>query len=387
MGNSDRRVAVVGAGISGLLSAYYLARSVRAVEVEVYEARQGPARPHCTGLISAETAERLPLSGEAELSRFRSVTLLVPELRLSASFSYDRYAIVRVDRVKLERILLDKLLSTGVEISCGNPVYEIRRTGEGWSVRSRSGYSHYDFLILASGYSSRLPSLLGLSRRVRALPGVQIDAEVGSRSEIGDDSITAVISNYLGGGFAWLVPLGGRRLTIGCATGSRSMSSLECLRMMISLASKLFGSVKPLSGVYGGAVLRGYPVRVLGDGVFGLGDAVAMVKSLSGGGLYGISVASRLVPGFVLRGERWVRADLTQLVRNLRRQYYLSESVPTLLKLARSAGLVSRRLHVHVGKHLSYDDHIGMLIDAVSNGGLIALLTSRNTLEISIGER
>lgn len=379
------RIAIVGAGVSGLLAAYHLARSTRAIEVSVYEARGNPARPHCTGLISAETAERLPLSRDVELARFKSVTLVVPELKLSALFSYSRYAIIRLDRVKFERILLDNLLLKGVEISFSDPVYEVRKSNEGWDVRSRSGSSHYDYLVLASGYSVRLPGLLGLKSHVHVLSGVQIDAEVGSRSKFVEDSITVIISGYLNGGFAWLVPSGGRELTIGCATDNRSISSLGCLRMIISLASKLYGSIKPLSDIYGGAVLRGYPVRILGKKVIGLGDAVAMVKSLSGGGLYGISIASKLVPEFILRGEHRAQSYLTRLARELKRQYYLSKSIPTLLKLARSAGLTNKKLYVNIGGRLSYDDHIGTFIESLTSRALLAPLTTRSTLEISIG--
>lgn len=382
--SSNTRIAVIGAGVSGLLSAYYIIRSAGSLEVRVFEARGSSARPHCTGLISAETAERLPLSREAELARFKLVKLLVPELKLSASFSYDRYAITRLDRVRFEKMLLDDIVLRGVEVSYNDPVYEVRRSEGGWDVRSRSGSSHYDYLILASGYNARLPGLLGLKRCVRVLSGVQIDVEVGNRSELAEDSITAIISSYLGGGFAWLVPLGGRGLTIGCASDNRSITSLECLRMMTSLASKLYGSIKPFSGVYGGAVLRGYPIEAIGEGVVGLGDAVAMVKSLSGGGLYGISIASRLIPELILRGKYRVQTHLTRLARDLRQQYYLSKSVPTLLKLARSVGLAGKRLYVHVGKHLSYDDHIRMFIESLTSRALAAPLTSRNTLEITI---
>ncbi|MCX8184257.1 MAG: NAD(P)/FAD-dependent oxidoreductase [Sulfolobales archaeon] len=374
-------VAVVGAGISGLLAAYYISRKSPHSLVNVYEARSYIGKTHCTGLISTETLSRIPSAKECVLGRYSSVKIFIPEIKTSVDIVFKNRGFVRIDRVELEKKLHSELLSIGVDVFCGNPVYSLSFTNRKWLIHSKlRGTRSYDLLVLASGYNRKLAEAAGLRFKADILSGVQVELEAESKLPIGGDSVLTVLSRYFGGGFAWVVPSGDRRVVIGCATDSKVMESFKCLNTALALVAKMSGGFRVLTKPYGGVVLRGYPITSYSDKAMGLGDCVAMVKSVSGGGLYAISIASKLAPVFA-SGEHYLLNSLKILSRELRRHYYIAKAISAFLRVAEAAGLRRKHLEV-VAEGVNYDDHQLLLLKILANRDVFAELVKTKSIDI-----
>jgi flavin-dependent dehydrogenase len=375
------RVAVVGAGIAGLLTSYHLVRGRLAPEVHLYEARSSVGRLHCAGLVSLPTASRLPKSSEVTLDLYRAIEIYVPELRLRLRLSSERPSFLRLDRLKLEELLAEELARRGVRLLLGSPVRGVSRGDGRLLLHVGRGTEPYDFVVVATGYSPRFTGSLGLTSSLQTLPGVQLEVEVGGGRWLEEGTAYAVISNYLGRGFAWVVPGSYGRVLLGCATHPRGPPALNCLRTLLRVIERKSTSVRVLSKPYGGVVLRGYPGKVVASSVAGVGDSVAMVKSLSGGGLYAISVASKLVADYV-NGDVKALEALEVLKWELALQYRLTKYVYRLVRLLEVTGLRGRSVDVWL-RYLDYDHHLKLLVQLLGNArSYLALVRGRVELEL-----
>ncbi|MEM4830909.1 MAG: NAD(P)-binding protein [Sulfolobales archaeon] len=376
-------VAIVGAGISGLLSAYYAAKRPECSRLRVYEARHSIGRPHCTGLVSEETTSRIPFARRHVLHKYSSVRIMVPELRAEVNIAFEDCGIIRIDRVKLENTLYQELLSLGVEVSLSDPVLAISDQGSRWNVHSRRHTGEYDLLVLASGYNVRLVKSAGLSCKMEKMSGVQVELETSSRLNIIDeDTVLVILSKQFGGGFAWVVPTGVRALLAGCATAPNVIESVKCLRLLLSVISRMTGGVKLSSKPFGGIVLRGYPIRPYSKKAMGIGDCVSMVKSLSGGGLYAISLVSRFVGPFVSQKYNLLR-EVRLLSKELKKQYFLAKAVQTAIRVAEAVGVEGLRLEIW-SRGVSYDDHLGILYEVLSNKESLIALARKKAVTLHI---
>ncbi len=335
--------------------------------------------------MSSETVSRVPFAREYILREYSSVRILVPELRTSVDVVLEDRGFAKIDRVSLERRLYSELTSLGVEFSLGDPVYgAVYRSGR-WIVSSKSGSREHDLVILASGYNRRLPRALGLSSRADVFSGLQVELETPSRIPIGEDAVLVVLSRYVAGGFAWVVPVGERSAVSGCASDPERMGPLECLGLVLSLVSRLAGGFRALSEPYGGIVLRGYPIRPYDGRAMGIGDSVAMVKSLSGGGLYAISIASKLAPALVEEELRLLKL-LDSLSSELKRHYRAAKAVHAALRIAEALGFGNAHLTVHT-RGVSYDDHPKILLGILKSRELLPAITSRRSASLYIDAR
>ncbi|MEM2207614.1 MAG: NAD(P)/FAD-dependent oxidoreductase [Sulfolobales archaeon] len=377
-----KSVAIVGAGISGLLSAYYAAKGLKCSYLKVYEARDSVGRLHCTGLVSAETASRIPFARKHISHEYSAVKVVVPELRVEVNIAFEDRSFVKIDRVELEKTLYHELQSLGVEASLGDPVHAVVDQAGEWVVHSKRCTSKYDLLILASGYNVRLVKSAGLSCKADTLSGVQVELETGSRLRIDEDAVLVLLSKHFGEGFAWAVPTGDRTLVAGCATVPKVVESVKCLNLLLSAISRVCGGVKPLSKPYGGVVLRGYPIRPYSKRAMGVGDCVSMVKSLSGGGLYAISLASRFVDAFIAQ-----KSDLMEevdiLKAELRKHYFLAKAVKTAIRVAEAAGIEGLRVNIW-SRGVSYDDHLAILYEILSNKKSLPALMKNKSVTLHI---
>jgi len=375
------RVAVIGAGVAGLLTSYHLARKRLAPEVHVYEARSWVGRPHCAGLVSLPTASRLPKASEVVLDLYRAVEIYVPELRFRLRLSSEEPSFLRLDRRKLEELLVEEIARLGVKLFLNSPVRGVSSGSRELLVHVDLGAKLYDSVVVATGYSPRFTGSLGLSSSSQALSGVQLDVEVGGSRWLEEGTTYVVLSNRLGQGFAWVVPGSCGRVLVGCATPPSGPPALSCLRLLLRIIERRSTSLRVLSKPYGGVVLRGYPKRVLMGRAAGVGDSVAMVKSLSGGGLYAISVASKLVADY-LSGDPRAPGALEALRKELAIQNRLARTVYQLLRLLEVARFRGRAIDVWL-KSLDYDHHVDLLVQLLSSTkSYVALVRSVVELEL-----
>lgn len=345
-------IAVVGAGVAGLL----LALNLRGRAVVFESGRPGLRGRRCAGIVSSATLSRLPEGCKFVEQEYDALELTVPELSLKVSIASREPFAYRIDRGAHEERLAELLRARGVEVRERTRVKRIEALRDGIRLEWDEDAQTYAAAVIAEGYPPILARHCSLAPHVKARVGVHAPSYAKGFSS---STIYVVYSPKLLAGFAWAAPVDEKRCSVGIVTGLRNASL--AYRGAVALLRRVYGiEAEPASKLRGGYVLRGYP-RALGRGrLFVFGDAAAMVKSLSGGGLYAISaLASPLasVVSSVAEGsepEGGSLAAIRKVLAALRRNFAMAERLDQAMAAAPKLGL---KLEAEALR-FEFDDHV-----------------------------
>ena len=342
-------VIVVGAGPAGLS----VATRLRGKSVLVLNASKVPGwPPHCTGLVSPETAQRL--GAEAVTETFTEAVFLDDSLREICRI-YGKPLAVRVSRPLLEEILSHRLEEMGHSLRNNSLVDDIR--GKCVHIRDKGWLCAGDSVLIATGYS-RFSRLFG-AKHCDALSGLEVRIRLSKR--ISDDEfITVHGSRYAPEFFTWIVPLhGGREALVGLAARSDIADRLAAF--IHAAERKGLLSIDKLVSHRGGRVLRGPPARHVHRGsVYGLGDVLCASKPFTGGGLYAIAAMAPVLAEAIERGDE---AELEDWWTALRNELLLQRDLTRLAIIYKpfwKMGLVAA-CSVQDRCSISYDRHSSLL--------------------------
>ncbi len=367
------QAAIVGGGIAGLL----VASKLRVPKLVLFERfRRAGVRRHCTGIISVETAERCLVKREHVVNAYRNIVMMVPSIRMEIALRCDKAFALKIDREAHEAYLAELAEERGYDLRFGCDVVDAKVDRRSGKVAlyvncgdGASGVYEVDLAVIAEGYPPRLAEIFALSSKSIALIGLQRVATLSRR--LRNDSVhtlyVVIDPQILEGGFGWVVPLSDRKILVGIATRRRGRKARELLETLFRVVSKYLSDVTAGSDVvFGGIVLRGYPKRLVSKYAFGIGDAVATVKSVSGGGLYAISRLADLYTKYICGRELLALKEIESLRKELRMQYYLANSIYGVLRLLAQIRIMSEtRIEVFL-RELDYDRHERLLLDVLS---------------------
>ncbi|MEM1873474.1 MAG: NAD(P)/FAD-dependent oxidoreductase [Acidilobaceae archaeon] len=363
------KVAIVGGGFAGLIFAVKLAEA--GVRVTVYEEHSAVGVPrHCTGLVSMRTVR---LIGDPALSSVENVYELVRLVgRASSVTVLVEGGVARLDRRALEEKLLEKAERLGARIELNSRVDRVSADG---SVKARGSWESYDLVLLAEGYMGALRRALGLTHEPRVVYGVNRDYLVPARGR--------AIEVYLGeryphGFFAWRIPRGSET-TLGLGAREKRVATRLLDRLERELA---LGEPR---ATYGGTVVLGPPSsRIRAGRVLVVGDAAALNKPLTGGGLYPNALAAEIAGRLIRRGGSLVEsveasvAHVAREMRVLAPIARLAHENPVLVEEALRA--LERALEGELMR-LDYDRHgenlVAVATRILRSRGALGLLNTR----------
>jgi len=371
---------IVGGGIAGLLTARYIENN----EVTVLESlpRIG-YRKHCAGIISVSTCRLLNADDFADewYDRAEIVTPLgVVDIRCRKPFA------VHIDRCAHENAVAAELEDRGHRIVLRANVMNIEKRNQLYEIvaLTKSGVKKFvaEKLVLAEGFSRRLSERMGLQCVRKTLVGAQLLVELNARLREGFMKIL-FDENTVENGFLWHASLsGGRKAMIGIVGEPPIRKPME---MLVRISKRVFGlDVSKIVDFWGGHVFAGYPIVAIRRNVAAVGDCVAMVKSLSGGGLYGISRAAPALARILERGaEVKSMKMLHDLFKRLRNQYLMAMALHGIFKrVPRSSA--RPRFEITLD-YLDYDNHIEVLYTVMKTIGS-ERMRIRWSAEVSLGE-
>ncbi len=354
-------IGVVGGGIAGLTTSYHLLNTGVVSTITIFERRTSGPYKHCTGLVSLETLTRLPLAIKFIENMYKSIIFFIHGMDFGLEIGVDKYFVYRINRVRHEIELIHTLNEMGATINLGCEVSNIDVDNNKYLLTLRKNglqlSDYFDRIVIAEGYPPLLSRKCGLIAKYDTLKALQ--EEVLLSNPLGDDQVETlyifISPKFFGKGFAWMVPIDRYRIIIGYSTGYRtSVEELEDIRLIFKNILGL--SYRSVEDIYGGIVLQGYPIKISVNGIVGIGDGMAMVKSISGGGLYAISLISKLYSeGASLRSR-----DVRGLFNSLKLQYITKNVIWSMLRIIKynsgTVGRIHRFMHLNI-KHLDYDRH------------------------------
>ncbi len=274
-------VIVIGAGPVGSHTACRLAQlGYRTAVLE----RQ-PYVGHklcCTGIIGRECYDSFSIDPSCIVREAKSAKLFSPSgdfIRISR----DQTQAYIVDRPSLDRMLADKAREQGADYHLSSKVSDISISSAGASLtvagEGSSNLIEGKVAVIASGFASPLPQMLGLGKINHLISGAQTEAE----SDLIEETEVYFSHRIAPGFFAWAVPSSEDKVRVGLFAKKNPGVYLQKLINELTAAGKLKSDSKAIS--YGGIPLK--PLRrTYGERVLVVGDAAGQVKPTTGGGIY-----------------------------------------------------------------------------------------------------
>jgi hypothetical protein len=192
--------------------------------------------------------------------------------------------VILIDRPRLEEHLLNDFLDLG-HVKLSDHVTNVTSNG---IVSGRSGSIKYDIVIIAEGARGILSKNLGLCDPMSDyLNGIQALIQCRNSLErpivITDERISM---NF----FAWVVPRSENELLVGLADRGKVLDKIK--HLIKNYIPMILGDKRDykLIKYFGGIIPLSQPCRPVLGNIIGVGDAVSMIKPISGGGLYSISI-------------------------------------------------------------------------------------------------
>ena len=271
-------VLIIGGGPVGNYLANLLARDF---EVAVVEKKGSFGGKACTGIIGAESYERLGLPEKAILNKFRGAAFYS---RIQ-SFQVDRKSpqAYLVDRKALEKGLAESAVRKGVEYYMATSFQGFRdgkavlqHLGEGLEVEA-------DVYVGADGITSRVAKAIGAKTSAEVLPGYEVEVVGEFKKDLVEVWVDKGMNEEF---FFWVAPISEHLARVG------TLGSVDALgKFMRTRRLKTTSIVEFKSGSVG----FGWRKPWVRDNVALVGDAALQVKPTTAGGIvYGMLCAHSL---------------------------------------------------------------------------------------------
>ena len=277
--NAVKTLAVIGGGPAGSTVAETLAR--RGIRVVIFEEKLGWEKP-CGGGLSHKALRRYPVLLEAsEPHQCVRDAEFVASNGSAVRFRL-REPLVIYSRATLNQLLLNRARAAGAEV-IQDRIHNLRREGDTWTLKGRSGTYQADSLVLAAGARSRLRSVL-----TEDFSADDFMLTFGYYVPGADDLLRVQFFGEFEG-YAWAFPRPGH-LSVGIC-GKVGEDRMSGLRERLHGFMERFGYSADGATVYAHllpslAIERWNNLRLAGDGWALAGDAAGLVDPVTGEGIY-----------------------------------------------------------------------------------------------------
>jgi digeranylgeranylglycerophospholipid reductase len=270
-------LVIVGGGPVGCAVAAITAKRFPTLIMEEHKDAGVPVQ--CAGLVTPRVIDMVGAQ-DTVLNRITGMVLHFPGgvvLRLDGK---ETKAVV-VDRFRFDQRCMGRAVAAGAEYFTGAKFLDYAKKDDGMVVRSDNREDvRCQLLVGADGYKSTVAKMAEIPLPRDTVKGMECDIDHRMEEQT---HVHVYLGNKVAPGFfAWKIPCGNfTRIGLCVSEGYGPPSGY--LKSLIE-AEKLDG-VDRLDN-YSGVIPLGVRKRTYADGVMIAGDAAAMAKPLSGGGLF-----------------------------------------------------------------------------------------------------
>ncbi|MCF7875471.1 NAD(P)/FAD-dependent oxidoreductase [Candidatus Bipolaricaulota bacterium] len=286
MSSNDPDVLVVGGGPAGSIAAGVAAEG-GAVTTLVDKKSDPSQSSACGGLVSKNTWDELGAADGAIVNEIKGVEIHPPEGESFVLSSPQVKAYV-IDRDELNADLLARAEEKGVRVNPETGIFE--RDGARVTIRAINDSEERELcpeiVIGADGPRSDVRRLFGLESPSELLYAIQGEIEL---PDISPGRVEVFFGRKIAPGFfGWIIPVSSNKARVGLAT-KKGDGLKDYFQTLLDRA----GGRKP-ADFRTGVIPIGVPDHSCGGKVLTVGDAAGQVKPTTGGGLYPISIASKI---------------------------------------------------------------------------------------------
>ena len=351
-------VAIIGGGPSGSYAGSLLAEA--GYRVLVLERRHADAvAPSCTGVVGLPYVELVGVARDVILAEASSAALISPSgARLHVASPHVQAYVL--DRALLERRLRRRAVLAGAHLREGSVVSRIERRGSEFEVIGSCGGAAQRYscraLILAAGVSPGLSRRLGIAAPRRYMVGAHAEVDMDGVPE----TEVYLLPHLSPGAFAWLVPIGGRRVRVGvlCTRSAgqltrRFLDMPEVRARLVRAPAEILRRPVPVSAC----------PKTYAPGLVVVGDAAGQVKPTTGGGLYFGACAAQAAADVV--GRALASDDVSENALSAYQHHWQSAFGRELRRGALTRGIYSRLSASQVNRVIEYAERTGVARELV----------------------
>lgn len=362
---------VVGAGPAGSNTARLLAQDGHRTLLLEDDAVVGEPM-QCAGLVTHKLARLVPFAqDDVVLNRIRGAEIVSPSgarLQLDAGGTH---AVV-MDRSEFDRKVARGAVDAGVELWTSARWVSARRTAAGFEStveldeggRRTARNVQSRILIGADGVQTNVGRAFGIPRPKEFLPGYEAEIE-GMDLPRGDSIPVFAHQDLAPGFFSWIIPVTKRIGRAGLCMRMRRHSAQEHFARFRAHphVAPYFTPESRITKPIVGTVPLGMPERFTDDGILLVGDACAMPKPTSGGGIYTGLVGSVYAAETASRALRAGNTERTRLAAYER--HFRSSKVGREIRI----GWRLRRAFLHLSER-EIEDALRLLSNRRARGVL-----------------
>jgi digeranylgeranylglycerophospholipid reductase len=352
------KIAIIGGGPAGLLTSYYLA--VNGCETTVFEEHTKIGYPkHCTGLVTARSIAKVPIDTKECIEKKFGKLIIHGQGR--EAFEISIPTVAKIDRVCFEEKIYAEAVNQKTRFRLGARI-DTKRKGD--EIKLLNVMEDVDFIIDARGFEAAIKN----SEKVSKNKLVGINLIIKGKTSIDDNAIHVFFDNKITPSFfAWLVPINEHEVLIG--GGFKNSPTQEEIMRYFHRKGFLINHGQ-IADKYGGVILRGPPISDFhGKNWLAIGDAISMVKPITGGGLYPIisSIPFKYNNGICDEALIRLKTGIRDILEKLRKQYLLSKFIhKRIFSYALDAFIPLIKMVLGVF-YLDYDEHDKLISQLIEN--------------------
>jgi len=295
------KISIIGAGPVGNYLAYLLAKNN--FDVCVFEEHESVGLPvQCTGITISYLAELVELKKDFVVNRINKAKIFAPNNRF-IDVNLDNNIIL--DRTRFDQYLMEKAKKAGAKfflshrfLGYKNNIIKIQNIKANMIKDIKT-----DYLVGADGPLSDVAKSAGLKGKRDFLVGIQARVRLNNQNIV---KFYPFIEEY-----AWIVPESKGIVRIGLATRKNPKKALnDFLRKKL----KKYDIIDMQAGLI---PIYNPKIKTQKDNVFLIGDAAAMVKATTGGGIIQGLIAVKALANSIINKKNYDKGWRKTIGRDL----------------------------------------------------------------------